>query len=141
MTTVITCTLPPELEATLNQFRFRKSQGHAALIFKINATTLTYELEEELPQTTLEDVAESLPDTQPRYVILSYEYKHQDQRVSYPLIFVYWSPLNVKPETHMLYAAAKQGLQQVSGVTKQWDIRDDGCFTDAGMRDKLSFFN
>lgn len=41
----------------------------------------------------LEDLEEALPETSPRYVILSYEYKQSDGRVSYPLMFIYYSPI------------------------------------------------
>ena len=39
-----------------------------------------------------EEVAELLPQHQPRYVAYSYCYKHDDGRISYPLCFIFISP-------------------------------------------------
>ena len=41
---------------------------------------------------TLDELAESLPAHQPRYVAYSYCLKHDDGRVSYPLCFIFISP-------------------------------------------------
>ena len=47
-----------------------------------------------------EELVEALPAHNPRYVAYSYCYKHDDGRTSYPLIFIYFSPLG-KPKRNM----------------------------------------
>lgn len=41
---------------------------------------------------SLEDLAQQLPEHQPRYIAYSYCYKHDDGRKSYPLCFIFVSP-------------------------------------------------
>ena len=45
-----------------------------------------------LQDVNLEDLQNELPSSQPRYVLLSYVYKRDDGRVSYPLCFIFISP-------------------------------------------------
>ena len=45
-----------------------------------------------LQDVSPEEVAEELPPLQPRYVVYSYKYEHDDGRVSYPLCFIFVSP-------------------------------------------------
>ena len=40
-----------------------------------------------------EDLVAALPAHNPRYVAYSYVYTHDDGRISYPLIFIFFSPL------------------------------------------------
>lgn len=44
-----------------------------------------------------------LPENSPRFVILSYELHHQDGRVSFPLIMVYWAPQTSSMDLSTLY--------------------------------------
>ena len=50
-----------------------------------------------------DDLAESLPPHQPRYVVYSYVYKHDDGRVSYPLCFIFISPQGESPRWELIY--------------------------------------
>lgn len=63
-------------------------------IVKVDKDEFIFQEDAVMENMSLEDLADELPDHQPRYVILSYEYKHDDGRVSYPLIFFYWSPIS-----------------------------------------------
>lgn len=47
-----------------------------------------------------------LPDNTPRFVVLSYELRHGDGRVSYPLVVLNWSPATSSVEMKTLYASA-----------------------------------
>ena len=47
-----------------------------------------------------------------RYVVYSYRHERPDGRVSFPLIFIYYSPNGVKPDMHMMYASSKTNLVQ-----------------------------
>jgi hypothetical protein len=40
----------------------------------------------------VDDLRESLPEHQPRYVVYSYRMEHADGRVSYPMCFIYITP-------------------------------------------------
>lgn len=40
----------------------------------------------------MDDLRESLPGHQPRFVVYSYRMEHADGRVSYPMCFIYITP-------------------------------------------------
>lgn len=62
------------------------------LLVKIEKDKLLIVQDEILEDVSIEDVASELPETQPRYVIYSYRHERSDGRVSFPLIFIYYSP-------------------------------------------------
>lgn len=100
-------------------------------------------VEEELflESTSLEEISEELPDNQPRFVLISYRYQSTDGRLSFPMVFIYWSPVCVKPELHMLYAGAKTHIVNVCDcVGKVYDVREEEQLNDEWMREKLAFF-
>ncbi|KAG0202133.1 hypothetical protein BGX28_005275 [Mortierella sp. GBA30] len=133
-----TCDIDPHLVEKLEAFRFAKrSQGNAALICKIDKNKLLIQEDEELESVTMDDVAEMLPENTPRYVVLSFELKHDDGRVSYPLVFIYYSPKGAKPELNMLYASAKTHFQNKIGLGKVFDIDDAEALTEEWLRSKL----
>jgi len=41
---------------------------------------------------SVEDLRDELPDCQPRFIVYSYCYQHDDGRKSYPLCFIFVSP-------------------------------------------------
>ncbi|KAF9127609.1 hypothetical protein BG015_004509 [Linnemannia schmuckeri] len=133
-----TCDIDPALLEKLEAFRFAKrSQGNAALICKIDKDKLLIVEDEDEDNLSIEDLAELLPDNTPRYVVLSFELKHDDGRQSYPLVFLYYSPKGVKPELNMLYASAKTYFQNKAGLGKVFDLQDPEELTDHWLRAKL----
>jgi Cofilin/tropomyosin-type actin-binding protein len=81
-----TCTVPDEVVTAMNKFKVSKEHNHA-LLMKINKATLEVEIDEEVPDITLDDLQEYLPESVPRYILYEYEYIHTDQRKSFPLVF------------------------------------------------------
>ena len=60
---------------------------------KVDTQSQEIILDEEIEQ--IEDVDElrdNIPDTQPRYVLISWQIKHSDGRVSYPMAFIFTTP-------------------------------------------------
>lgn len=87
-----------------------------------------------------EELQMELPERQPRFVVYSYKYLHADGRVSYPLCFIFSSPVGCKPEQHMMYAGSKNRLVQTAELTKVFEIRTTDDLTEAWLQEKLSFF-
>ena len=88
-----TVDIEPSLQSELRSFRLSKSTSkNAALVVKINKPKLLLEKEELIDPITPEELAEELPEHSPRFVLVSYEMKHADGRISYPLVLVYWAP-------------------------------------------------
>ncbi|KZV81340.1 glia maturation factor beta [Exidia glandulosa HHB12029] len=120
-----TVDIPQELKDSLRKFRFaRRSAGSAAIIVKINKQKLIMEEVEQFDNISLEDLAEELPEMSPRYVVLSYELKHKDGRVSFPLVLVNWAPSGSETSLLTLHASAFIDFQQTADVSKVIEIRD-----------------
>ncbi len=85
---------------------------------RINKDKFQVEQDQLLNECSVEELADELPDNQPRFVVFSYCHTHADGRISYPLLFFYYSPVTVKPETHMLYASAKTHVVQACDIGK-----------------------
>ncbi|KAF9913793.1 hypothetical protein BX616_009559 [Lobosporangium transversale] len=133
-----TCDIDPSLVQKIEAFRFaNRSQGNAALICKIDKNKLLIEEDDDLESVNMEELAEQLPENTPRYVVLSYELKHDDGRRSFPLVFLYYAPTGVRPELNMLYASAKTHFQNTVGLGKVIDLQDAEVLTDNWLRAKL----
>ncbi|ERE30225.1 glia maturation factor gamma-like protein [Cricetulus griseus] len=87
------CEVDPELKEKLRKFRFRKETDNAAIIMKVDKARQMVVLEEEIQNVSPEELRLELPERQPRFVIYSYKYLHDDGRVSYPLCFIFSSPV------------------------------------------------
>ncbi|XP_069773081.1 glia maturation factor beta isoform X1 [Narcine bancroftii] len=134
------CQVDEQLVEKLKKFRFRKETTNAALIMKIDQEQHMVILDEEFEDISPEDLRNELPEYQPRFVVYSYRYKHNDGRISYPLCFIFFSPCGCKPEQQMMYAGSKIGLVDVAEFTKVFEIRNTEDFTEEWLCQKLEFF-
>ncbi|XP_013392779.1 glia maturation factor gamma isoform X2 [Lingula anatina] len=134
------CEVEPKIKETMRKFKFRKEKNNAAVILKIDMENMTVVLDEEIEDCTMDDLQNELPDHQPRFVVYSYCYNHDDGRVSYPLCFIFVSPIGCKPEMQMMYAGSKNGLVQELDVTKIFEVRNTEELTEEWLKQKLSFF-
>jgi hypothetical protein len=67
--------------------------------------------------TTVEEIAEELPTSTPRFLIMSYELKHKDGRVSYPLVGIYYCPVGASTNLKMLYASSTNMVFEQAQIT------------------------
>ncbi|KAI8388816.1 uncharacterized protein BYT42DRAFT_561335 [Radiomyces spectabilis] len=133
-----TCEIDPALLEKIKEFRFAKnSTGNAAFVLQIDRKQLKIVEVEVLEDISIEELVEELPENTPRYVILSYELKHDDGRTNFPLVFIYWAPATAPAALHMLYTSAKTFLQEKTGVMRGFDIRDADMLTDEYLRSQL----
>jgi hypothetical protein len=112
-----TCTISQDSKDHFKTLRFRKDKTNACLILKINTNELTVGVDQYLQDIKIEDLQEELPDSTPRYLIISYELKHKDGRISYPLCGVYYNPSNSSLNNKMLYASSSTVVFQEAGIT------------------------
>ncbi|KAF8557293.1 maturation factor [Imleria badia] len=120
-----TVDIPQSLKDSLRKFRFaRRSQGSAALVVKINKKELIMEEQDQFDDISIEELAEELPENSPRYVVLSYELKHNDGRISFPLVLINWTPSSSETTLMTLYASAFIDFQCAADISKVIDIRD-----------------
>jgi hypothetical protein len=92
MSSVKTCTISTEVTEALNTFRFSKAKTLECLILKIDVETLVVIPDSTLTDTTIEEIAEELPDNTPRFLLLSYPLPGDDGRISYPLVGLFYTP-------------------------------------------------
>ncbi|XP_063613259.1 glia maturation factor beta-like [Penaeus indicus] len=119
------CTINPELKEKLRKFRFRRATNNAAILMKVDQQASEIILEEELED--LEDIDElrdSIPDTQPRYVLISWRISHPDGRISYPMAFIFTTPRDCQPQLQMMYAGSYTHMIKECNLTKVFQVRD-----------------
>ncbi|KAJ1310457.1 hypothetical protein OPQ81_007190 [Rhizoctonia solani] len=117
--------IPQALKDSLRKFRFAKrNAGSAALVVKINKKTLQMEEVEQFDDISMEDLAEELPDASPRYVVLSYERKHDDGRISFPLVLINWTPQGSETGLMTLHASSLVAFQNTVEVSTVVEVRD-----------------
>jgi len=120
-----TVDIPQAIKDSLRKFRFaRRNAGSAALVIKINKGKLVMEEVEQFENISIEELAEELPENSPRYVVLSYELKHKDGRVSFPLVLINWSPTTSETGMLTLHASALINFQTAADVSKVIEMRD-----------------
>ncbi|KAJ3000862.1 hypothetical protein HDV02_002325 [Globomyces sp. JEL0801] len=108
-----------------------KDKTIAALVLKIDPNSLQVVVEHYLQNVTLEDIVEELPETSPRFIVISYELKHKDGRISYPLA---GSSLN----NRMCYASTVTQVFTEAGITgKVFDLVEAEELTDDWMVSQL----
>ena len=134
------CDISDDVKMKLKSFRFRKEKNIAAIVLKIDPEKLLVVEDETFEDITFDELKSELPEHNPRYVVLSYVYHHDDNRISFPLCFIHISPAGCKPQLHMMYAGTYIEVQNVLGLTKTFEVRDIEEFTEEWLKTKLKFF-
>jgi hypothetical protein len=70
---------------------------------------------------------------------MSYEWKMEHDRVSYPLVFIYYSPA-ASAKLNMLYASTKARLSRTLELNKEFDVHTRDELTEEWLVKKLQFF-
>jgi len=90
-----------------------------------------------LEDVSLDDLRESLPGHQPRFVVYSYRMEHADGRVSYPMCFIYITPRDSQMELQIMYAGTKLALQKEADLTRVYEVRELDELTEQWLQEKL----
>ncbi|KAL7784887.1 hypothetical protein V8C37DRAFT_394992 [Trichoderma ceciliae] len=114
-----------ETKEHLRKFRLTTSQAKKpqAVIYLIDKNT--HELRQHDDKTTytsLDEIADDLPDHAPRFILLSYPLTMPDGRLSVPYVLLYYLPITCNAETRMLYAGAKELIRNTAEVNKVLDV-------------------
>ena len=98
---------------------FSKIKNSYFLFCSLDVKNLKVVIEDTIDDNAnLQDIADDLPESVPRYIILSYKWKKDDGRLTYPLIFLYYIPPQIKPALAMLYSSTKHELGVKINVNK-----------------------
>lgn len=95
-------------------------------------------VDEHIEDITIDDLQEQLPGHQPRYIVYSYKMIHDDQRVSYPMCFIFYTPRDSQIELQMMYAGTKRALAREADLTKTYEIRELDELTEEWLRENLT---
>lgn len=63
-----------------------------SFLVKVDREKQLVVLDELIEDVSVDDLQETLPGHQPRYVIYTYKMVHDDQRISYPMCFIFYTP-------------------------------------------------
>ncbi|XP_074548403.1 glia maturation factor beta [Halichoeres trimaculatus] len=137
---LVVCDVDEELITKLKAFRFRKETNNAAIIMKIDKERQLVILDEEHEDISPDDLKDELPERQPRFIVYSYKYQHDDGRVSYPLCFIFSSPVGCRMELQMMYAGSKLTLVKAANLSKVFEVRNTEDLSEEWLREKLGFF-
>lgn len=132
------CDIDDDVKEALRKFRFRKAETNAALIMKVDREKQKICVDDILEDVSLDDLRESLPSHQPRYLVYSNRMEHKDGRVSYPMSFIYITPRDSQIELQIMYAGTKLALQKEADLTHSYEVRDLEELTDEWLQEKLS---
>jgi len=119
-----TVDIPKAVKDELKKFRFAKSNGISALVAKVNKRELIIQIEETYNDLTLEELVEELPESSPRYILLSYKFTTNDGRVTNPLVLINWVPPSCEMSLLTLHASAWIEFEQLADASKVFDVRD-----------------
>jgi hypothetical protein len=61
-------------------------------------------VDEYLENTSWEDIVEAVGEQAPRFVFIVFEIVHPDDRKSYPISMIYFSPETASTELNLLYS-------------------------------------
>ncbi|BFZ07765.1 hypothetical protein BsWGS_10804 [Bradybaena similaris] len=134
---VSVCEMSKDVIDLLKKFKLRKEKNIAAIVLKIDKASLKIIVDEQFEDIAIDDLQDELPPQQPRYVVLSYVHKHDDGRVSYPLLFIYVSPQGCSPEQQMMYAGSKTKAVKDAEFTKELEVRSLEELTEENILEKL----
>ena len=128
---VSVCSVNESMNKEIQAFRMSRSTKPRALILKIDPGTMELRPDGELLEdVTLEEIKDELPGHQPRFILYSFKYTHEDGHTSYPLCLIFSSPRESKTELMVMYAGSKLELVKRADVNKVYELTDldDLCF-------------
>uniref|UniRef100_G3PDA4 Glia maturation factor n=1 Tax=Gasterosteus aculeatus TaxID=69293 RepID=G3PDA4_GASAC len=143
---LVVCDVDEELVKKVKQFRLRKETDNAAIVMKIDEKKQLVILEEEHVDISLDDLRDiSRPTVNTSlspgtFIVYSYKNHHGDGRISYPLCFIFSSPVGCRPDQQMMYAGSKNKLVQTVGMSKVFEIRNTEDLTEEWLKEKLGIF-
>ncbi|EXJ63390.1 uncharacterized protein A1O5_11439 [Cladophialophora psammophila CBS 110553] len=70
------------------------------------------------------ELADELPDSSPRFILLSYPMTLASGRHSVPYVLLYYLPVNCNPNMRMSYAGAVELMRSTAEVNRVLEIAD-----------------
>ncbi|KAJ5832738.1 hypothetical protein N7474_001049 [Penicillium riverlandense] len=126
----------PETREKLRKFRLSTSRAKdpQAIIYIIDTKTQEIRPEDGEVYTKMEDVADELPESSPRFVLLSHPLTLSSGRLAVPYVLLYYLPENCNPSQRMMYAGAVELMRSTAEVNRVVEVHSDEDVTSIESR-------
>ncbi|KAK2766836.1 hypothetical protein FQN54_006150 [Arachnomyces sp. PD_36] len=128
----------PETKEKLRKFRLGTSRAKdpQAVIYVVDTKNQEIRQANDEVYNNMEDVADELPDSSPRFILLSYPLTLPSGRLSVPYSLLYYLPENCNPSQRMMYAGAVELMRNTAEVNRVIEVESETDVID--IKDKLS---
>eukprot|EP00397_Hematodinium_sp_SG-2012_P061807 GEMP01082448.1.p1 GENE.GEMP01082448.1~~GEMP01082448.1.p1 ORF type:complete len:134 (+),score=33.45 GEMP01082448.1:56-457(+) len=105
-----------------NEMKLKHTKRY--VVYRIEAERIIIDCQAD-SSATYEEFTTKLPDNEPRYAVVDFEYSTDDGRPQSKLLFVLWSPDSGAVKKKMVYAASKDNIKRkLVGVAKELQAND-----------------
>ncbi|BCR88545.1 GMF family protein [Aspergillus chevalieri] len=117
----------PETKDKLRKFRLGTSRAKdpQAIIYVIDSKNQEIRPDDDQIYSKMEDVADELPESSPRFILLSYPLTLGSGRLSVPYVLLYYLPENCNPSLRMLYAGAVELMRSTAEVNRVLEVHEE----------------
>ncbi|PYI20403.1 glial factor naturation factor [Aspergillus violaceofuscus CBS 115571] len=117
----------PETKEKLRKFRLGTSRANdpQAVIYIIDNKSQEIRPEDGEVYTKMEDLADELPETSPRFILLSYPLTLSSGRLTVPYVMLYYLPENCNPSLRMMYAGAVELMRNTAEVNRVIEVESE----------------
>ncbi|PYH89892.1 glia maturation factor beta [Aspergillus ellipticus CBS 707.79] len=124
-------TFSPETKEKLRKFRLGTSRAKdpQAIIYIIDNKSQEIRPEDGEVYTKMEDLADELPESSPRFILLSYPLTLASGRLTVPYVLLYYLPENCNPSMRMMYAGAVELMRSTAEVNRVIEVYEDEDIT------------
>ncbi|KAL1999023.1 hypothetical protein VTN02DRAFT_5170 [Thermoascus thermophilus] len=125
-----------ETKDKLRKFRLGTSRAKdpQAIIYLIDQKNHEIRPEDDQVYSKMEDLADELPDSSPRFILLSYPLTLSSGRLTVPYVLLYYLPENCNPSQRMLYAGAVELMRNTAEVNRVIEIESESDVVDIEKR-------
>ncbi|KAJ9204330.1 hypothetical protein DTO166G4_2352 [Paecilomyces variotii] len=117
----------PETKEKLRKFRLGTSRAKdpQAIIYLIDTKSQEIRPEDGQVYNKMEDLADEVPDSSPRFILLSYPLTLASGRLTVPYVLLYYLPENCNPSQRMMYAGAVELMRNTAEVNRVIEIESE----------------
>ncbi|GKZ81939.1 hypothetical protein AnigIFM56816_006469 [Aspergillus niger] len=117
----------PETKEKLRKFRLGTSRAKdpQAIIYIIDSKSQEIRPEDGEVYSKMEDLADELPESSPRFILLSYPLTLASGRLTVPYVMLYYLPVNCKPNSRMMYAGAVELMRNTAEVNRVIEVHEE----------------
>jgi len=93
-------------------------------LYQIDAKTQEIKPASDETFSDMLELADELPDSSPRFILLSYPLTMASGRQSVPYVLIYYLPVNCNPQMRMSYAGSVELMRSTAEVNRVLEIAE-----------------